>query len=211
MTSTPKNDTNDIELTAEQKEERALEIRRRKQKEREEAAAAAAATTTLQPSSGHNNVNPYAKTCESMQGSSTTISKDVPNEKTFQNSHSITSLPKNDTIANKPQDEDDDIELEEFEIGASPYVTKQQAMKQYCLPPGTLAVCSYIEKDNPRQSKWSKMKLYHRSEIRRRARERFGGLEGLVDERNKREKKRFERDYQSAHDVFDSSRKKQKK
>ena len=220
MSSTPKNDTNDIELTEEQEErirrnrERALEIRRRKQKEKEEAAAAATLqqsiiSKTSKSSSGHSNVNPYAETSKSTEGS-TSICKDYPDEiTTSQNYHSTTSLPKNDTTANKSQDED--IELEDFEIDASPYVTKQQAMKQYCLPPGTLAVCSYIEKDNPRQSKWSKMKLYDRSEIRRRARERFGGLEGLIDERNKREKKRFERDYQSAHDVFDSSRKRQKK
>ena len=72
-------------------------------------------------------------------------------------------------------------ELEEFEMGASPYVTKTEAMKKYCLPAGTLAVCAYIEKDNPRQSKWNKMILYHRSEIRRRARRRFGGLDGALE------------------------------
>jgi DNA-repair protein complementing XP-A cells len=71
---------------------------------------------------------------------------------------------------------------------------------------GTLEVCDYIEKDNPRNSKFSKMKLYHRSEIRRRARERFGGLQGLIEERNKREFKRFERDYDEANNIFKSAR-----
>ena len=99
------------------------------------------------------------------------------------------------------------VQLEEFEMGASPYVTKKEAMKMYCLPEGTLAVCAYIEKDNPRQSKWSKMKLYHRNEIRRRARSRFGGLEGLINERKTRERKRFERDFEK-EDIFSTKRQK---
>ena len=31
------------------------------------------------------------------------------------------------------------VELEEFEIDASPFVTKQEAMKKYCLPQGKAA------------------------------------------------------------------------
>ncbi len=100
------------------------------------------------------------------------------------------------------------VELEDFEIDASPYVTKQEAMKKYCLPAGTLEVCDYIEKDNPRQSKWSKMKLYHRSEIRRRARERWGGLEKLQEERRRRENKRSEKDMEEGYRVFNKKHKK---
>ena len=93
-------------------------------------------------------------------------------------------------------------QLEDFEIGASEHVTKQDAMKLYCLPNGTLAVCEYIEKPNPRNGSWKPMKLYKRSEIRRRARERFGGLEELVAERKKREAKRLEQDMSKAQDFF---------
>ena len=98
--------------------------------------------------------------------------------------------------------------LEDFEIGASPHVTKQEAMKKYCLPQGTLEVCTFIEKDNPRQPKWSKMKLYCRDEIRRRSRERFGGLAGLIEERRGREFKRFKRDFEE--DIFSKKQKKKK-
>mmetsp|Transcript_15185 Transcript_15185/g.31040 ORF Transcript_15185/g.31040 Transcript_15185/m.31040 type:complete len:175 (-) Transcript_15185:97-621(-) len=97
---------------------------------------------------------------------------------------------------------EDDVELEEFELAASQYVTKAEAMKMYCLPEGTLAVCSYIERDNPRRKGWAPMKLYERAEIRRRARERHGGLEGLQEERRKRELKRFQRDLEDTKDVF---------
>ena len=106
------------------------------------------------------------------------------------------------------EEEESDIELEDFEIDASKFVTKQEAMKMYCLPAGTLAVCKFIEKDNPRQSKWNKMKLYLRSEVRRKSRQRFHGLDGLIQERRRRENKRFEKDFESGHDVF---RKKQKR
>ena len=99
-------------------------------------------------------------------------------------------------------EDEEDLELEDFEVGASEHVTKQQAMKLYCLPEGTLRVCSFIEKDNPHQKKFSAMKLYSRSEIRRRARERFGGLEGLVKERRRRELKKLERDLEATQDVF---------
>ena len=37
---------------------------------------------------------------------------------------------------------------EAFEEGASPWVSKAEAKKMYCLPEGTLAVCAVVEKDN---------------------------------------------------------------
>jgi DNA-repair protein complementing XP-A cells len=100
-------------------------------------------------------------------------------------------------------DEDEkDVELEDFEVGASPFVSKKEAMQTYCLPEGTLAVCSFVEKENPRNKKWAPLKLYNRAEIRRRARARFGGLEGLVEERQKRVEKRFRKDMETAKNVF---------
>jgi XPA protein C-terminus len=75
-------------------------------------------------------------------------------------------------------------------------------MQTYCLPEGTLAVCSFVEKENPRNKKWAPLKLYNRAEIRRRARERFGGLEGLVKERQRRVEKRFRKDMETAKNVF---------
>lgn len=100
------------------------------------------------------------------------------------------------------QEDDDEVELEAFEEGASGYITKQEAMKMYCLPVGTLEVCSFIEKPNPRNGAWNAMKLYDRCEIRRRARKRFGGLEGLMLERRKREEARFKNDMEKTKDVF---------
>ena len=94
------------------------------------------------------------------------------------------------------------VEPEEFEMGASEFVTKKEAMKIYCLPEGTLAVCAFSEKSNPHHKGWTPMKLFNRSEIRRRARERWGGIDGLIAERQMREDKRFQKDLERTKDVF---------
>lgn len=114
----------------------------------------------------------------------------------------IKAAKKPKTESKVEKEEEEVVELEAFEEGASEYVTKQEAMKMYCLPAGTLAVCKVTEKPNPRNSSWSSMKLYERAEIRRRARKRFGGLDGLVAERKKREEKRMRDDMERTKDVF---------
>lgn len=102
--------------------------------------------------------------------------------------------------------EAEDAELEQFEEGASEYVTKKEAMSMYCLPEGTLAVCAFTEKANPHHQGWVPMKLYDRSEIRRRARERWGGMEGLIAERQRRQEKKFQKDLEKTKDLFKSKR-----
>jgi len=93
--------------------------------------------------------------------------------------------------------------LEPFEEGASEYVTKTEAMSVYCLPEGTLAVCEdCIEKENPRNKSWKPMKLYRRSEVRQRARARYGGMEGLIRERTKRRERKLAKDMKGASDIF---------
>lgn len=93
-------------------------------------------------------------------------------------------------------------EPEDFEIGASEFITRQDAMKLYCLPAGTLDVCQYVERPNPRNTSWKPMRLYHRSEIRERAHRRFGGLNGLVKERQNRANKRLSVDMEKAKKLF---------
>ena len=105
---------------------------------------------------------------------------------------------------NDSDDRDEEVELEDFEVGASEWVTKKEAISKYCLPEGTLAVCKYTEKENPHHKGWKPMKLYSRAEVRRRARERFGGLEELKAERRRREEKRFSNDLEKTKNVFQS-------
>ena len=121
------------------------------------------------------------------------------------------AIPTRDTCntigkytVNDDDEDDDESSLEEFEHSASPYITQTEAQRSYCLPMGTLAVCSYIEKDNPHKRGWSKMKLYDRKEVRRRARQRFGGKAGLIQERESRKRKRLEKDLEEMKDVFSS-------
>jgi DNA-repair protein complementing XP-A cells len=96
----------------------------------------------------------------------------------------------------------DTVELEDFEVGASEWITKTEAMKIYCLPQGTLAICEVQERENPHNNKWKPMKLYTRSEVRERARKRFGGADGLVAERTKREQERLSKDMEKAKSIF---------
>jgi XPA protein C-terminus len=109
---------------------------------------------------------------------------------------------KDDGVVSASNDNEIEVKLEAFEEGASEYVTKQEAMKMYCLPAGTLEVCSFIEKPNPRNKSWSSMKLYHRSEIRRRAHLRYGGVDGLMAERQKRQEDRFQKDMENTKNIF---------
>ena len=46
------------------------------------------------------------------------------------------------------------------------------------------------------------MKLYSRAEIRRRARERFGGLDGLIAERDRRAEEGFCKDLEKNKNLF---------
>jgi len=183
-------------LTEEQKErmrknkERALEIRKKKEEEARAKQQHSLAGPQHITHTHYNNANSRSTQHGAKGG------KSAPSNKIEKEKHE--------------QEMKDEGELEQFEIDASPFVTKHDAMKIYCLPAGTLEVCEFVEKDNPRNNKFSKMKLYHRNEIRRRARERFDGLDGLLEERLKRERKRFERDFEDVNDIFRSEPKKKK-
>lgn len=109
---------------------------------------------------------------------------------------------KDSEDSRKREDAAYESDLEEFEMGAPSLVSKGDAMRLYCLPEGTLAVCSYVEKENPRRKTWTPMKLYERSELRRRARERYGGREGLIAERRKREERKLAKDLRNTADLF---------
>ena len=165
-------------LTKEQRErikknrERALELRKRKLEE-------AASSTTKQNVWTTEKQPTTTKQGQAKKPAVVVVVKDKQEEK-----------------------EEETVELEDFEVGASDFVTKTEAMKMYCLPEGTLAVCKFIEKQNPRHKGWNAMKLYYRNEIRKRSRERHGGMEGLIRERNERAHKRFKKDLEKTKDVF---------
>ncbi|KAL3790368.1 hypothetical protein HJC23_002754 [Cyclotella cryptica] len=108
---------------------------------------------------------------------------------------------KNDNESAHDSDGDDES-LEDFEHNASEYITQTEAQRMYCVPLGTLAVCSYIKRDNPHKKGWSDMKLYLRSEVRRRARTRFGGKDGLIQERARRKENSLNKDLEDMKDVF---------
>lgn len=128
--------------------------------------------------------------------------KEAAGEAALSNSQGGDKAKRQKVEDEKNQKDEEDMELEDFEVGASQYVTKKEAMQTYCLPEGTLQVCDFVEKENPHHKKWAPLKLYSRKEIRRRARERFGGLDGLQGERKKRAEKVFLKDMEVAKNIF---------
>lgn len=194
----------------EENRKRALEIKRKKQLEREEkekrsvegnnvfeaGGFVSSSTETVESQSKKRRLNGALPNDGNAGGKGGNVEESTTSKKS--NSSNGDSLTTKDTR----HDNDDESSLEEFELSASQYVSQTEAQRTYCIPKGTLEVCSFIEKDNPHKRGWSKMKLYDRSEVRRRARKRFGGKEGLIQEREKRKKKRFEKDMEDMKDVF---------
>jgi hypothetical protein len=97
---------------------------------------------------------------------------------------------------------DSEESLEDFELNASQYISQTDAQRLYCVPKGTLDVCTFIEKDNPHNKGFSKMKLYVRKDVRKRAHKRFKGKNGLIVEREKRRKKRSAKDLEESKNIF---------
>lgn len=171
-----------MELTEEQRErirknrERALEIQRKKRKQREEA-------EELKEKANKEEITNNKK------------QQKIENE--------MTGNTKEGKTPEEAKSQRETPVLEDFEIGASEFVTKKEAMSMYCLPEGTLAVCAFTEKDNPHHKGWKPMKLYDRNEIRTKAYKRWNGRQGLAEERRKRQMKKFEKEMKQVDSVFD--------
>eukprot|EP00541_Cyclophora_tenuis_P012919 CAMPEP_0116547192 /NCGR_PEP_ID=MMETSP0397-20121206/3641_1 /TAXON_ID=216820 /ORGANISM="Cyclophora tenuis, Strain ECT3854" /LENGTH=198 /DNA_ID=CAMNT_0004071697 /DNA_START=209 /DNA_END=805 /DNA_ORIENTATION=- len=197
--------TDEIKERIRRNRERALEIQKKRKEGRAVAAAVAAAAASEEKtkvqgdgSGGGGSLNGHSGERDAKRRK-----KECKEEEEVKKV-ARTDLNKRGKSEEEEEEEEEGVVLEDFEISASPFVTKKEAMQAYCLPEGTLAVCSYAEKENPRHKGWTPMKLYNRAEIRRRARKRFGGMEGLIAERTRREQKRFERDLEATKDIFKS-------
>jgi len=206
-------------LTAEQRKrmeenrKRALEVKRKKQIEKEKnekatmASSASTATNVFEAggfvgkSLSDKNDESHSKKRRMNDGSDDGKAAD---KKKSCNGGTMGGASKNVISSGNTNegDHDDESSLEDFELDCSPYISQTEAQRTYCVPKGTLEVCAYIEKDNPRNRGFSKMKLYDRGEVRQRARKRFGGKAGLTEERDRRRKKRFEKDLEEVKDVF---------
>jgi len=112
------------------------------------------------------------------------------------------STPQTKQSTNTTDNDSDTESHEDFELNASQYISQTDAQRLYCVPKGTLDVCAYIEKDNPHNKGFAKMKLYFRKEVRKRAHKRFGGKQGLILEREKRRKKRSAKDLEESKNIF---------
>jgi len=177
--------------------EKALALQAQKRKEREDAAAAAASAESKRA----KTTNGKASTTTS-NNIHTNDNDNNNNNRNKNRSETKQKEEKQQQQQQQPAADDDDLPLEDFEIGASEFVTQTEAQKVYLLPMGTLRVCRYVEKENPRNQQFQPMKLYHRAEIRRRARDRWGGIPGLQRERTRRQDEQFERDLRKTKNIF---------
>jgi DNA-repair protein complementing XP-A cells len=176
-------------LTEEQRErirknkERALQIQKeRKQKEQNE---------KEDKNINYNNNNKRQSSSPAANNNDNVVHHHKEEEKSKKKQKTITDSQDGSSLP-----------LEDFEVGTSQYVTKKEAMNVYCLPEGSIAVCTYEEKVNPHNSKFKPMKLYKRDEVRYYAHKRYGGLNGLIKERNKRRQRKLEKDMNDAKDIF---------
>ena len=83
-------------------------------------------------------------------------------------------------------------------------INKVEAAKQYLLSEDVLRGMNSCSKANPRNSSFAPMKLYLLKHVRRNSFERWGDEEGLLAERDKREKVKFDRYEESCADVLDN-------
>ena len=192
-----------MELSQEQKErikknrERALEIQRQRQK----LCTTAAVKDETPTSATKRSVESNGKM--SNESNSKRVKDDPSTERDQDGSKRNEDAVANGASTGNDDDEYHTDEIELFEENASEYVTKQEAMKVYCLPMGTLDVCrNCITKPNPKHATWSNMKLYLRKEIRYRAHLRYGGMVGLIQERKQRNQNRLQKDMEQSKDIF---------
>lgn len=87
-------------------------------------------------------------------------------------------------------------------------MTKGDAVAEFLLQEGTIRVMPFLERSNPRNTKYTKMKLYCRKQLRAKAYERWEGPEGLEEEMDRRKKRRYESALEKTVNIFDNSKKK---
>jgi DNA repair protein len=87
-------------------------------------------------------------------------------------------------------------------------MTKGDAVAEFLLQEGTIRVMPFLERSNPRNTKYTKMKLYCRKQLRAKAYERWEGPEGLEEEMDRRKKRRYESALERTVNIFDTQKKK---
>lgn len=87
-------------------------------------------------------------------------------------------------------------------------MTKGDAVAEFLLQEGTIRVMPFLERSNPRNTKYTKMKLYCRKQLRAKAYERWKGRSGLEEEVERRKKRRYENALEKMVNIFDTQKKK---
>ncbi len=89
--------------------------------------------------------------------------------------------------------------LKEEEYGL---LSKGDAVAEFLLQEGTIRVMPFLQRSNPRNTKYTAMKLYCRKQLRAKAYERWGGEEGLAEEMDRRRKRKYESALEKTVNIF---------
>mmetsp|Transcript_18066 Transcript_18066/g.18128 ORF Transcript_18066/g.18128 Transcript_18066/m.18128 type:complete len:260 (+) Transcript_18066:152-931(+) len=89
-------------------------------------------------------------------------------------------------------------------VASSDYdlITQSEVLSNYLITEGSLKQMKYLVKNNPKRAGWSQMKLYLRKHAKEKAVKRWGSLENLQKEINKRQQQKFDRSLEKTKDFF---------
>ena len=80
--------------------------------------------------------------------------------------------------------------------------SKAEIQKRFLLPDATVALLPFVERPNPRCGSWAKMRLFLGKHAREKAHERFGGADGLAEEKRRRDDKKWDAALKRTKHVF---------
>eukprot|EP01041_Mallomonas_annulata_P001481 gene1481-2846_t len=81
-------------------------------------------------------------------------------------------------------------------------MTQTDVISTYLLAESSMRTMKFMAKDNPKKSGWTQMKLYLRKHAEALAIKKWGSMEALTEEKQRREQARFEKSLNRTKDAF---------
>ena len=81
-------------------------------------------------------------------------------------------------------------------------INKSDSMSRYLVSDDTMQILKFTTKANPRNHLFAPMKLYLLKHVREKSFKRWGDAQGLISERDRREKERFDRGLRECEDAL---------
>jgi hypothetical protein len=81
-------------------------------------------------------------------------------------------------------------------------INKSDSMSRYLMSDDTMQILKFTTKVNPRNHLFAPMKLYLLKHVRQKSYKRWGDAQGLINERDRREKEKFDRGLRECEDAL---------